>query len=81
MLTGKPEPGRVRRIWLECAVIFLFAALLIGPLWTLEYLDNWGSIESTFISDARLLNEQGWFQQWQPLKSSSPIPPARPGRR
>src|SRR6185503_17173300 len=31
------------------------------------YLDKWGSIESTFIGDARFLTEHWPHPQWQPL--------------
>jgi len=34
------------------------AAALIAPLFRARYMDNWGSIDSTFISDARFLVER-----------------------
>jgi len=39
----------------------------VFPLFRLNYLDNWPSIESTFIADARLLQENWWHHLWQPL--------------
>lgn len=51
-----------------CLALIVVAALLIAPLFSVEYLDNWGSIDSTFIADARMLNESGaepgWLPQW-----------------
>jgi hypothetical protein len=53
---------------LDSAIIFLFACALIGPLFLLEYLDNWASIECTFITDARVIREQlphpSWLAIW-----------------
>ena len=48
-------------------LIFLLAAVLIAPLFGIEYLNNWGSIESTFIADARFLAEHWPHPRWQPL--------------
>jgi len=56
-----------RTILLDSAVLFLLASVLIAPLFQLEYLDNWPSIESTFISDARMLAEHLPHPGWQPL--------------
>jgi hypothetical protein len=49
------------------AVILLATAFLILPLWHIEYLRNWGSIDSTFIADARFLKDHGPHPSWQPL--------------
>ena len=51
----------------DSAVIFLLTCVLIFPLFRLKYMDNWGSIESTFISDARMLRENLPHPGWQPL--------------
>jgi hypothetical protein len=51
---------------LDCFLIFLFAAVLIRPLFRVDYLDLWGSIESTFISDARFLRDHWPHPDWQP---------------
>ncbi len=50
----------------DCALIFLLTSLLIWPLYTVEYLNNWASIESTFIAGARHLAEHWPHPQWQP---------------
>src|SRR5690242_8863354 len=47
--------------------LLLLTVLLIAPVFTIQYLDNWPSIESTFISDARLLAEHLPHPGWQPL--------------
>jgi hypothetical protein len=52
---------------LDCAALFLLAALLVWPLFRLEYLNIWGSIESTFIADARFLTDNWPNPRWQPL--------------
>jgi hypothetical protein len=58
-------------IWLqtslEFAVVFLLTALLIAPWFRAGYLDLWGSIESTFIADARFLIAHWPHPGWQPL--------------
>ena len=47
-----------RRIFLrDSALILLLTAVLIWPIFRVEYLDYWGSIDSTFIADARMLGE------------------------
>jgi hypothetical protein len=57
-----------RWTWLlDAALIFLFAAVLIRPYWKLKYTDNWGSIESTFIADARMLRDHWPRPLWQPF--------------
>lgn len=58
---------RLPHAWLDSLVILLLAAALIWPLFRLKYLDNWPSIESTFIADGRMLNEQLPHPGWQPL--------------
>jgi hypothetical protein len=60
-------PTRRREILLDLFLIFLFAAVLIRPLFKAKYLDKWASIESTFISDARFLIDHWPHPQWQPL--------------
>lgn len=41
--------------------------VLIWPLFRLKYLDDWRSIESTFIADARITAEHLPHTGWQPL--------------
>jgi hypothetical protein len=48
-------------------VLFLFAAVLIKPLFHAGYLDKWGSIESSLIADARFLIDHWPHPKWQPL--------------
>jgi hypothetical protein len=52
---------------LDSALLFLIACALVGPLFRLKYLNNWGSIESTFIADGRMLSENLPHPGWQPL--------------
>lgn len=54
-------------IALECLLIAILAAALIKPLFQAKYIDRWGSIESTFIADARFLKENWPHPRWQPL--------------
>ncbi len=57
-----------RRTWLlDLALLFLFTAFLIRPYWKLKYTDNWASIESTFIADARMLRDHWPRPLWQPF--------------
>ena len=46
-----------RKPLLDSALLFCLASILIWPLFRLEYLNNWASIESTFIADGRILAE------------------------
>jgi hypothetical protein len=50
----------------EWLIVFIAAAILIGPLFRVKYLDNWSSIESTFIADARFLKDHWPHPNWQP---------------
>ena len=56
-----------RGIALDCAALFLLTAILIAPCFLVEFSKEWGSIESTFIADARLLNEPATVGQWYPV--------------
>lgn len=56
-----------RKPLLDSALLFCLASILIGPLFRLEYLNNWPSIESTFISEARMLAENLPHPGWQPM--------------
>lgn len=59
--------ARGRWSWvLDLLLVFLFAAFLIRPMWKAKYTDNWGSIESTFIADARILKDHWPRPLWQP---------------
>jgi hypothetical protein len=56
-----------RGSWLDIIVLCCVTAALVWPLFHLEYLDNWKSIESTFIADARILSANLPHPGWQPL--------------
>src|SRR5580700_3232992 len=56
-----------RTVLLDSLILVCLSAVLIKPLFRLKYLDNWPSIESTFISDARMLSEHLPHPGWQPL--------------
>ena len=67
--------------------IFALASILIWPLYRMKYIENWGSIESTFIADGRFLSEHWPNPVWQPnwywaLASTTSIrPPCAMARR
>jgi len=52
---------------LDASLIFCLTAALIWPLFKTKYLASWGSIDSTFIADARFLIENWPHPLWQPL--------------
>jgi hypothetical protein len=56
-----------RAVLLDCALLFLLASIFLAPYYTRKYTDQWPSIESTFISDARFLAVHWPHPQWQPL--------------
>ena len=51
---------------LDACIIYALTVALVFPLFRLNYLDRWGSIESTFIVDARLFKENWAHHLWQP---------------
>jgi hypothetical protein len=51
---------------LDWFFIYAIAAFLILPLFKVKYFDLWGSIESTFIADARFLRDHWPHPNWQP---------------
>ena len=59
--------SRRREILLDCFLLFVFTAVLVGPYFKVKFTDKWGSIESTFISDARFLAAHWPHPRWQPL--------------
>lgn len=56
-----------KRLWVDSLLVLALGAILIAPLFRIEYLKTWASIESTFISDARMLGENLPHPGWQPL--------------
>jgi hypothetical protein len=61
-MTRFKRTGLIDSLLLACLV-----CILIKPLFSLVYLDNWPSIESTFIADARMLLAHLPHPGWQPL--------------
>jgi hypothetical protein len=53
--------------WVDGAAIFVLAAVLVLPVFRLEYLDNWKSIEGAFVADGHALLENWPHHLWQPL--------------
>ena len=58
---------RRRQILLDCLLLFILAAFLLKPYFLRKFSDQWPSIESTFISEARVLAAHWPHPQWQPL--------------
>ena len=56
-----------RTVLIDSLLLACSVSLLIKPLFRLKYLDNWPSIESTFIADGRMLSEHLPHAGWQPL--------------
>ena len=56
-----------RTALIDSLMLACLVCVLIAPLWRLKYLDNWPSIESTFIADGRMLSEHLPHPGWQPL--------------
>jgi hypothetical protein len=52
--------------FVDFVIVFLFVAILIRPLFRVTYLQQWDSIESTFIADARFLRDNWPHPNWQP---------------
>jgi hypothetical protein len=64
--TGKSVTRR-REILLDCVLLFVLASIFLAPYYKRKYTDQWPSIESTFISDARFLAAHWPHPRWQPL--------------
>src|SRR5579863_1252942 len=56
-----------RTFLLDSLILACLSIILIGPLFRLKYLDNWPSIESTFIAEARMIADHLPHPGWQPL--------------
>jgi hypothetical protein len=56
-----------RTVLIDSLALAFLVCVLIKPLFRLKYLDNWPSIESTFIADARMLSAHLPHPGWQPL--------------
>jgi hypothetical protein len=51
---------------LDLLLLAALAAVFIWPVFRLGFLDSWGTIESTFISDAHFLADNFPHPNWQP---------------
>src|ERR1700704_2110132 len=56
-----------RWILFDCALLCLFTATLIWPLFRLQYIDDWMSIEGSFIGDARYIVDHFPHPKWHAL--------------
>lgn len=64
----KFSPALAKRYKLfDCLLLLVLTIVLIRPLFRLKYLNNWPSIESTFIADGRMLRDHFPHPGWQPL--------------
>ena len=66
-MTSLPRLSKPKQILLDFCLVFIFTVVLIRPHFKAKYTEKWGSIESTFIADARFLSEHWPHPQWQPL--------------
>src|SRR5580658_8968377 len=72
-----------RSVLIDSLILLCLTFFLIKPLFRLKYLENWPSIESTFIAQGRLLSEHLPHPGWQPLwycgtRTDYIYPPALP---
>lgn len=51
----------------DTSVLFLFAVILIWPLFSANFLDKWSSIESSFIAEVRVLSQHWPIPKWDPF--------------
>lgn len=56
----------MRSAALDAALLVLVAAVLVWPLFQVEYFDNWMSIDGAFIGDIRFLSEHLPDPGWAP---------------
>jgi hypothetical protein len=56
-----------RQLLLDCTLLLLIAAALIWPLFRIQYLDDWMSIEGSFIGDARYIRDHFPHPKWHAL--------------
>ena len=56
-----------RQTLLDCTLLFLLTALLIGPVFRIQYFNDWMSIEGSFIADARYIAEHFPYPKWHAL--------------
>ena len=58
---------RRRAVLLDCLLLFGLFTVLLAPYYTHKFTDQWPSIESTFIAEARFLATHWLHARWQPL--------------
>jgi hypothetical protein len=58
---------RKRTALLDMAVLFFATAILILPLFRIDYFNDWMSIEGSFISDARYIRDHWPHPSWHAL--------------
>jgi hypothetical protein len=58
---------RARSVVLDALILFGLTALLILPLFRIEYFNNWMSIEGSFIGDARYIAGHWPHPSWHAL--------------
>lgn len=68
-IQGATASPKDRDRWvLDCLLIAVCATILIWPIFKTKYYENWMTIDSTFIADARFLSENlphpGWNHLW-----------------
>src|SRR5438034_10798055 len=56
-----------RQLVFDCALAFVLTALLVLPWFRIAYLDNWMSIEGSFIADARYILDHWPHPRWHAL--------------
>src|SRR6185312_13107630 len=61
---GRESP---RGVFLDALILFVLTAILILPLFRIDYFDNWMSIEGSFIADARMIREHWPHPVWHAL--------------
>lgn len=64
----RPYPGgNIQIALLDAALLMLLTAVLIWPLFRVEYFDNWITIDGGFIGDVRFLRDHWPSPGWTPL--------------
>jgi hypothetical protein len=61
------KKGPTAAWWFDSGLVYALTAILVFPVFRLNYLNRWASIESTFIADGRMLRENWPHYLWQPV--------------
>ncbi len=59
--------GSSRSTLFDMTILFLATAVLVFPLFRIEYFNDWMSIDGSFISDARFIREHWPHPSWHAL--------------